>query len=102
MEFQVDTIQIAPDQFDILVNEQRGEIDAARLPAYHRIDLRVTRMFQVGRGTLSTFLDIFNLYNRENLRSYDYKVRLPSGTQVPNVGETLLPILPSFGFTWGF
>lgn len=42
------------------------------------------------------------LYNRENLRSYDYKVELPAGRVIPNIGETLLPILPSFGLTWEF
>ncbi len=41
----------------------------------------------------------FNLYNRENLRSYDYRVELPSGKVIPNIGETLLP---SFGLTWEF
>ena len=116
MEFQVDTLgAIDPDNpppgsrscnadgcFQLLVNEQPGPINSARLPAYHRMDLRVTRTFRVGAGTLSAFLDVFNLYNRENLRSYDYKVELPSGMVIPNVGETLLPILPSFGLTWEF
>ena len=66
------------------------------------MDLRATRTFDVGQGTLSVFLDIFNLYNRDNLRSFDYKVQLPEGTVIANPGETLLPILPSFGFTWEF
>ena len=85
----------------LLVNERPGEINSLRLPPYHRMDIRVTRTFQVGGGTLSAFLDVFNLYNRENLRSYDYKVELPSGKVIQNVGETLLPILPSFGFDLG-
>jgi hypothetical protein len=42
------------------------------------------------------------LYDRENLRSYDYRVELPSGRVIPNIGETLLPILLSFGLTWEF
>ena len=56
----------------------------------------------MGRGRLSVFLDVFNLYNRQNLRSIDYKVELPAGTVIPNTGETLLPLVPSFGFTWEF
>ncbi len=116
MEFQVDTLGVVdPDNpppgwrscdldgcIQLLVNERPGPINAERLPAYHRMDIRVTRTFQVGNGTLSAFLDVFNLYNRENLRSYDYKVELPSGRVIPNIGETLLPILPSFGLTWEF
>ena len=113
MEFQVDTLgadagetgwkSCTPDGcIRLLVNERPGEINSRRLPAYHRMDLRATRTFQVGNGTLSAFLDILNLYDRENMRSYDYRVELPSGRVIPNVGETLLPILPSFGLTWEF
>ena len=116
MEFQVDTLGVIPvdnpppgPRFcdadsctQLLINERPGPINAERLPAYHRMDIRVTRTFQVGSGTLSAFLDVFNLYNRENLRSYNYQVDLPSGTVIQNVGETLLPILPSFGLTWEF
>ena len=117
MEFQVDTLGVfsADDPpppgwrsctddscLRLLVTERPGQINAERLPAYHRMDIRATRTFQVGNGTLSAFLDVFNLYNRENLRSYDYKVELPSGKVIQNVGETLLPILPSFGLTWEF
>ncbi len=116
MEFQVDTLGVIPSDnpppgsrsctddvcIQLLVNERPGPINALQLPAYHRMDIRATRTFQVGRGTLSAFLDVFNLYNRENLRSYDYKVDLPSGKAIQNVGETLLPILPSFGLTWEF
>ncbi len=114
MEFQVDTLGVVPANnpppgsrscnpdfcIQLLVTERPGQINARRLPAYHRMDIRATRTFQVGSGTLSVFLDVFNLYNRENLRSFDYKVQLPSGTPIANVGETLLPILPSFGLTW--
>ena len=116
MEFQVDTVGIVPADnpppgtricnpdfcYQLLVNESPGPINADRLPAYHRLDIRATRTFQVGGGTLRAFLDVFNLYNRENLRSYDYKVEFPSGRVIPNVGETLFPILPSFGLTWEF
>lgn len=56
----------------------------------------------IGEGRLHVFLDVFNLYNRRNLRSFDYKVDLPGGRVISNVGETLLPLLPSFGFTWEF
>ncbi len=116
MEFQVDTLGVVdPDNpppgfrscdgdgcVQLLINERPGPINALRLPAYHRMDIRATRTFQVGGGTLSAFLDVFNLYNRENLRSYDYWVELPSGRVNHTVGETLLPILPSFGLTWEF
>ena len=116
MDFQVDTLGVFPADnpppgprlcdanscTQLLINERPGPINASRLPSYHRLDLRATRTFQVGGGTLSAFLDVFNLYNRENLRSFNYRVELPSGRVIPNIGETLLPILPSFGLTWEF
>ncbi len=106
MEFRVDTISSSdptdPSQRQILITEMPGDINSDRLPAYHRLDVRVTRTFSVGRGRLDLFLDVFNLYNRSNLRSYDYGVRLPAGIAIRNPGETLLPLLPSFGLTWTF
>ena len=103
MEFQVDTIPTAgPNDPQLLVAERPGPINSRRLPAYHRMDLRATRTFDVGRGRLNVFLDVFNLYNRRNLRSFDYKVDLPGGRVIANPGETLLPLVPSFGLTWEF
>ena len=66
------------------------------------MDLRATHAFDIGQGRLSVFLDVFNLYNRQNVRSFNYKVSLPEGTVIAETGETLLPLLPSFGFTWEF
>ncbi len=85
-------------------NEEFGPVNSSRLPAYHRLDLRVTRRFTLRRGVLDVYLDLFNAYNQTNLRSYDY------GTQT--IGndlkymrwpdEELLPLLPSIGLRWEF
>ena len=74
------------------------------MPAYHRLDLRVSRGFEVGNGTLNVFLDVFNLYNRGNLRSYGYDLRLVDGQVISTRvgGEEMLPLLPSFGVRWEF
>lgn len=86
------------------VDQSWGPLNSNRLPAYHRLDMRVSRDFEVGNGVLNVFLDVFNLYNQKNLRSYGYDVRLVNGqirsTQVP--GEEMLPLLPSFGVRWEF
>jgi len=81
-----------------------GELNSDRLPTYHRLDLRVTRRFDLLGRPLDVYLDFFNAYNQQNLRSYDY------GTQV--IGdelkwvrypdEEMLPFLPSIGFRWEF
>ena len=84
--------------------DEFGALNSERLPAYHRLDLRVTRRFAVRRGTLDVYLDLFNAYNQQNLRSYDYMAMVIEGevkwVRVPD--EELLPILPSIGFRWEF
>ncbi|MEN8373982.1 MAG: TonB-dependent receptor [Gemmatimonadota bacterium] len=102
MEFVVDTVSVEPNGLDLIVDERPGPVNSVRLPAYHRMDFRATRSFSVGDGTLRAFVDLFNLYGRENLRSFDYKIVLPEGRAIANPGETLLPFLPSFGLTWEF
>jgi hypothetical protein len=81
-----------------------GELNALRLPPYHRLDFRVSRNFNVGRGLLQAYLDVFNLYNRTNLRGYTFFPEVSGGRvrirQVP--GAEMLPILPSLGIRWEF
>ncbi len=81
-----------------------GDLNVDRLPTYHRLDFRVSRDFAVGNGVLQAYLDVFNLYNRANLRSYGYYAQVEQG-QVRTIrgdGEELLPILPTIGFRWEF
>jgi hypothetical protein len=81
-----------------------GPLNSERLPAYHRLDLRVTRRFELRRGVLDVYLDLFNAYNQVNLRSWDYDLRwIDNRTMfVREPDEELLPILPSLGFRWEF
>ncbi|MFH1763714.1 MAG: carboxypeptidase regulatory-like domain-containing protein, partial [Gemmatimonadota bacterium] len=84
--------------------EEFGALNSVRLPAYHRLDLRVTRSFAVRRGTLDVYLDLFNAYDQQNLRSFDYGTRVIGGEVkwVRYPDEGLLPLLPSIGFRWEF
>jgi hypothetical protein len=84
--------------------EEFGKLNSERLPAYHRLDLRVTRSFAVGRGSLDVYLDLFNAYNQQNLRAYEYGTTMV-GEELKWVrfpDEELLPFLPSIGFRWEF
>ena len=75
---------------------------AARLPAYSRVDLRVTRRHVTAHGELRLFGEIINLTNHANVLGYDvYRVRDASGAyQVVRNTETWFPLLPSVGVTW--
>ena len=81
-----------------------GSMNSTRLPVYHRLDLRITRRFDVGRGVLDVYLDLFNAYNQQNLRSFDYSTELIDQElrYVRYPDEELLPFLPSLGLRWEF
>ena len=74
-----------------------AETNSGRLPPYHRLDLRVSKIFQFSGWRLGVFLELLNTYNRKNLLDYrysnDYKTR-------DNINQ--LPILPYLGITAEF
>jgi len=43
----------------------------ARLPAYHRLDLSIERIFNVGDGSIALQVGAINVYNRANLFYFD-------------------------------
>ncbi len=80
-------------------------------PAYHRVDLRINRHFQLEKGRLSAFLHIINLYNQKNLRKFDIGATDDNDNLVPDGnGGYLTPrgdkywfgLLPVIGVTWEF
>lgn len=78
-----------------------GDYNGERFPAYHRLDVRVHRYFTFGRSRLAVFLEVSNLYNRANVRSYDYSARARNGLlRVQRSPNEWLPRLPSIGVSW--
>jgi len=82
-----------------------GPMNRERLPSYHRFDLRVSRHFPLGRGRLSVFLDVFNVYDRDNTKTYSYWV----GTAQPGApfgvqrgAHQMIGVLPTIGARWEF
>ena len=99
ISFGVDTLANG----SVRVKRVFGTPFAARLPGYHRMDLRATRTFNVGRGKLDVFIDVFNLYNRDNPQSFNYDVSYRGGRlSWSRSVEPLLPRLPTLGATWEF
>ena len=80
-------------------------------PAYHRMDVRINRDFQMRRGILRVYLHVINLYNRENLRKFDVDSRNDDDMLMPD-GEggyqyfrddtTWFGRLPVLGLSWEF
>lgn len=69
-----------------------GERDSARLPAFWAVDLRVDKEWEFKGWSLTTYLDLQNAFNTQNVDvmswTWDY------GAEDPITG---LPILPSLG-----
>jgi len=87
-----------------LWTQEFGPLRRTRLPAYHRLDLRITRAFHLKGGMLQVFLDLFNVYNRTNLGSWDFSGSYEDGSltvQRMN-GQEMLPFLPTFGLWFEF
>lgn len=88
---------------DFLFKARLGEPLAARLPAYHRLDLRVTRTWRGLRSTVRAFVDVFNVYSAKNSFRYDTIVEGPaSDLRQVRLPKKSMPILPSVGVQWEF
>jgi hypothetical protein len=82
-----------------------GPLNALRLPAYQRLDLRAQRRIELKHGTLRVFLDVFNAFGRRNTIDYSYDVNVDARNQLTvrrKHGSSLFPLLPSVGATWDF
>ncbi|HEV2018624.1 MAG TPA: TonB-dependent receptor [Gemmatimonadaceae bacterium] len=73
-----------------------------RLPAYQRVDMRVTRRKQTPNSEWRFFFEVINLTNHENVLGYDvYRVTDASGSlALQRDPETWFSILPSLGVSW--
>lgn len=74
-----------------------AETNSDRLPAYHRLDLRVSKIFQFSGWQLGIFLELLNTYNRKNLLDYNYSDDYQTRDDINQ-----LPILPYLGITAEF
>ncbi|MBM3238902.1 hypothetical protein FJZ31_21635 [Candidatus Poribacteria bacterium] len=85
--------------------ETFGQINAERLPAYHSLDLRLTRNHNFRHWKLHWYLQVLNLYNRKNVHEYSFtKITDASGNILcyERKEEHLLPILPVLGVSGEF
>lgn len=79
---------------------QSGRIHSAHLPAYKRVDIRISKDFIYDNSTLNVFLDVSNVFNFRNIQNYEYKA---PGFSKPVREEVLLwPVIPSLGLRYKF
>ncbi len=66
--------------------------NSRRLPDFHSLDVRVDRHWNFDRWSLITYIDIQNIYDRENVQSYRWNEREKKVEASTGIG-----ILPSIG-----
>jgi len=69
-----------------------GEVNGARDPAFHRLDLRVEKSWTVRTGRVAAYLDLQNAYNRQAQEGRAYNYNFRDSTPIPG-----LPLIPSIG-----
>ncbi|MFW5872750.1 MAG: TonB-dependent receptor plug domain-containing protein, partial [bacterium] len=88
-----------------LLNEY-GKINEFKLPAYHRIDISITRKFFGKNGSFSELdLSIYNIYNRANIFYIFFEVKGGLDNHYLKVSAkpvSLFPIIPSISWKFKF
>ena len=82
-----------------------GPRNALRYSPYHRLDLRVMRRFRLRGGTLGLYLDVTNLYGRENVccvNDFQYVPQLDGSVRVDRTEGFWLRQLPVVGLNYDF
>jgi hypothetical protein len=82
-----------------------GPRNEVRHPTYHRLDLRASHRFPLGKGSLRAYIEVMDIYNQRNECCIDsVRLRKPAGSQ-PTLDirfETWIGRVPSFGLEWEF
>jgi len=56
-----------------LYNPVYGELNSTRLPAHHQLDVRADRTYYYTGWEMDLYIEVMNLYARENVVDYQYK-----------------------------
>ena len=82
----------------------RGELNAVRLPSYQRLDLSIQRQFEFRSWDMKFYLQVINVTNHKNVFNYFWDMEGEPEKRKPNKRReiSMLPILPSFGIDFNF
>lgn len=69
-----------------------GPDNSARFPTFHQLDIRIDKQWIVPHATITAYLDVQNVYNRQNVEAW---IHQPDYRGL--VGAFGLPILPILG-----
>ena len=92
----------APDG-SLAIQPVIGARNAERFPAYHRLDLKVSRHAHMRRGRLSFYLEVINLYDQKNVCCVDefrFTPQADGSVRTIRDYDYWLGILPTLGVVW--
>jgi len=69
--------------------------NSARYPDYNRLDIRLTRQFNLGIQPLEIYLEVLNVINNRNVVHWIYNADYTSRSEM-----TVLPLIPVIGVNW--
>ncbi len=72
------------------------ERNQTRLPEYARLDLRADRAFTYRKRRLTLFVEVINVFNRDNFRARSGILNFAT-RDVLDITERVFPLLPSAG-----
>ncbi|MGH7453950.1 MAG: hypothetical protein ACRENG_21545, partial [bacterium] len=49
-----------------------GPKNSARFPAYHSLDIKIQKEWQIKKAKLMTYLNLINVYNRANVKEIEF------------------------------
>ncbi|MGH2652165.1 MAG: hypothetical protein ACRDHK_13265 [Actinomycetota bacterium] len=82
-----------------------GPRNSARVPDYHRLDVRASRHFRLRKGRLTVFAEITNLYDRDNVccvEDLSFVTRADGSIRVDREDGFWMHRVPSLGVAWEF
>jgi len=82
-----------------------GPRNELRLQTFASLDFRVSRRWQLNRGSLLAFLEVTNLTDRRNQCCYDYDLEEDEDTGEEFLESSFdywLPLMPAVGVLWEF
>jgi hypothetical protein len=80
------------------------ELNNAQLPAFHKMDLNLTYKFPLFNMPFEAYINIYNLYNRQNpfARYVSTETDSNGKTTVSVKQLVLFPLIPTLGFNFKF
>ncbi len=89
------------EEGEVVFGPVLGKINGARLPSYHRLDLRASRRWALRSLAIDLFVDVQNVYDRANIAGFDIEIDEETGA-INRMPEGWAGFLPSAGVSFEF